>query len=176
MTGDNSIVVSEATTNVGRRLKVSADYSYMNGVQLYSNPKAESYYELGQQILYKAAEDYIMMSAGLMTENSIHNKYECERFFRGSLFPMICNIEPEAFIRFLEKQAKKVVLTHTIAKDADGRWYACKLYEEDIPLSSTYKKRYDAMEQAARLNGLTIWVWRKLHDCSFPKRRISRGA
>ena len=143
--------------------KAGAYNNYSNGVTIYMDTKAEAYNNLGQMILYQAAEDYTLILAGLLHENSQHNKKECEIFFNGPLFPMLCDMEPKDFMKFCQKQADRLVMTHTISKSFDKHWYVCEVGRENIPISKFYSKKSDAIAEAAKKNGLSTWAWTMLY-------------
>lgn len=114
-------------------------------------------------IVEQAAEDYISLLANFETSSSDCNLKECRTFFRSQWFQVLCNIEPEHFMKILESRARfMMVLEYEIHKEhGSSRWYVTAVGSKQ-PIPGTYGTKTRALHTAAEMNNVDYKHYMKM--------------
>lgn len=63
----------------------------------------------------------------------------------------------------LQKRVSKMKLIYTVAQDNDtGRWYVCKVGEENVQMSHSYKSKVTALHKAADMQEEPFSIYMKI--------------
>ena len=116
------------------------------------------YQNLMEAIIDRATMDLTLMEAGLLDENNLHNIDECIDFF----YTLYGDVKGSQIIETCQKAAKKIVLKYVVDKNRHGRWYVHPIHDNTVIGNNTYKKKQDATDVAAELNGVSKEIYNRM--------------
>ena len=116
------------------------------------------YQNLMEAVIDRATMDLTLMEAGLLVENSFHNIDECIDFF----YTLYGDVKGGQIIETCQKAAKEIVLKYVVDKNIRGLWYVHPIHDNTAIGGKTYKKKQDATDVAAELNGVSKEIYNRM--------------